>query len=350
MAAARKPVSHGRGRIDATQFGANCPQGASPWGTPSTTEDCLFLNVYAPAGIDPDRWREGKGELPVMVWIHGGGFTAGAGSFYDPTPMVTAGNIIVVTINYRLGALGLFAQTALDAEHHLIGNYALMDQQLAFKWVRRNIRAFGGNPDDVTISGESAGGISNYAHLTSPLAAGLFSHVIIESGAPDYITLQVAESSGNTLAAAVGCTTGSDQQVAACLRAVPASQLVANQATPTGAIVDGQLVPEPPAAALAAGEFNRVSVLNGTNHDEGRLIAAFFYDLSGGPLEASGYASALATIGGFLPGTGYPNSDIPAIMNEYPLSAYSSPDPRRGPGHNGRDDRGILPPRSRWTS
>ncbi len=236
-----KPVSHGRGRIDATQFGANCPQGASPWGTPSTTEDCLFLNVYAPAGIDPDRWREGKGELPVMVWIHGGGFTAGAGSFYDPTPMVTAGNIIVVTINYRLGALGLFAQTALDAEHHLIGNYALMDQQLAFKWVRRNIQAFGGNPDDVTISNEvELATLSWYAHHLAARCRPVQPRHHRERSAPATSRCGSPRALGTRLRRRSVAPPEAINEVAACLRAVPASQPVANQATPTGAIVDGQ--------------------------------------------------------------------------------------------------------------
>jgi para-nitrobenzyl esterase len=182
-----------------------------------------------------------------MVWVHGGGFTAGNGGAYDPTSLVKEGNVIVVTINYRLGALGLFGHPALDAENHLLANYALMDQQMALKWLRRNALGFGGDPDNITIFGESAGGISIYAHLVSPLAAGLFQQAIIESGAPDYITLQQSESDGVALAAKVGCDQGSQQQIAACLRAVPVSDLLANQATETGAIIDGKLLPQPQA-------------------------------------------------------------------------------------------------------
>jgi para-nitrobenzyl esterase len=319
------PVAPSDQQISATHFGSNCPQGTSPWGKPSTAEDCLFLNIYAPAASTSLSWERG-GALPVMIWLHGGGFTAGDGGAYGPARLVHDGNVIVVTINYRLGALGLFAHPALDTEHHLLGNYALMDQQLAFKWVRQNIAAFGGNPNNVTVFGESAGGIAIYAHLASPLASGLFQQAIIESGAPDYITLQQAEASGTTLANKVGCDKGTAAQIAACLRLAPVSQLLANQATPTGAIVDGQLLPQPPSIALANGQFNRVPLINGTNHDEGRLIAAFFFDLAGGPLQASGYQQALETIGQFLPGTGYPNTDIPAIMKEYPLSGYPSPD------------------------
>ncbi len=162
--------------------GNNCAQGTSPWGTPSSSEDCLFLNIYVPVTTAGSQLWERK--LPVMVWIHGGGFTGGNGAAYDPTGLVEEGNVIVVTIDYRLSALGLFAHPALDSEHHLLANYALMDQQLALKWLKRNIPGLGGDPDNITIFGESAGGISIYAHLVSPLASGLFQKAIIESGLP----------------------------------------------------------------------------------------------------------------------------------------------------------------------
>jgi para-nitrobenzyl esterase len=318
------PVPASHAAVKATEIGANCAQNPSPWGTPSTAEDCLFLNVYVPASA---QHRHGFGQaLPVMLWIHGGGFIAGQGSVYDPSPLVKRGDVIVVTINHRLGALGLLAHPALDREHHLIANYALMDQEMALKWVSQNIRAFGGDPRNVTLFGESSGGIAIYSHLASPLSSGLFQKAIIESGAPDYITLDVAEATGLTLAQKVGCTTGTPQQIAACLRQVPVSALLANQSIPTGAIIDGRLLPEPPATAIAEGRFNHVALINGTNHYEGRLIAAFLFDLSGAPLQASGYASALGIISNFLPGTGYPLSAIPAIMQAYPLTAYPSPD------------------------
>jgi para-nitrobenzyl esterase len=119
---------------------------------------------------------------PVMVWIHGGGFVGGGSADYDPSLLVLQGNVIVVTINYRLGYLGFLAHPALDAEGHLAGNYGLMDQQFALRWVQNNIAAFGGDPARVTIFGESAGGISAYANLASPLAAGLFVGAIAQSG------------------------------------------------------------------------------------------------------------------------------------------------------------------------
>src|SRR5262249_45578802 len=154
-------------------------------------------NVYRPHGSG------GTGGLPVMIWIHGGGLVTGAGSSYDPTRLVAKG-VIVVTINYRLGYLGFFAQTAIDAEEALKGNYGLMDQQFAFDWIRRNIAAFGGDPNQITIFGQSAGGQSVLAHLVSPLATGTFQRAIVESGAYrqfqpyfDYIvTLAVGETTG----------------------------------------------------------------------------------------------------------------------------------------------------------
>ena len=118
-----------------------------------------------------------------MVWIHGGGLVSGAGSDFDPTPIVQNGNVIVVMINYRLGLLGFFAHPAIDAERHPTANYGLMDQQFALKWVRENIDAFGGNPRRMTIFGESAGGFSVLSNVASPAAAGLFDAAIVESGA-----------------------------------------------------------------------------------------------------------------------------------------------------------------------
>jgi para-nitrobenzyl esterase len=120
-----------------------------------------------------------------MVWIHGGGLVTGGGADYDPTPLVQQGRVIVVTINYRLGFFGFFAHFAVDAEGHLNGNYGLLDQQFALKWVKRNIAAFGGDPNRVTIFGQSAGGFSVLSNIASPTAAGLFVGAIEESGAYD---------------------------------------------------------------------------------------------------------------------------------------------------------------------
>ncbi len=317
------PVGAGSGAVDATKPGADCAQGPSPWGSASTAEDCLFLNIYAPRSPDGPHFWQG---LPVMVWLHGGGFVGGAGRAYDPTEMVTAGNVIVVTVNYRLGALGHFAHPALDGEGHLAGNYNLMDQQLAFRWLRDNIAAFGGNPSNITIFGESAGAIAVYAHIASPLATGLFQKAIIESGAPADIPLAAAEDASLAFSKKVGCEEGAPEKVASCLRGLSVETILKNQATPIATIVDGKLSPQPAIDALKKGEFNRVPLINGTNHDEGNLIAAFFFDISGKPLEAAGYDGALKLIGGFIPQVGYRDSDIPGVAASYKLDAFASPD------------------------
>ncbi|MBC7976123.1 MAG: carboxylesterase family protein, partial [Myxococcales bacterium] len=166
------------GVLDTTQFRNHCPQAGGPFGEASDTEDCLFLNVTTPREL-AFRLR------PVMVWIHGGGLTAGQSDVYDPTPLVDQGDVIVVTINYRLGALGFTAHPSLTAESAdaASGNYGLLDQQEALRWVRRNILLFGGDPTRVTIFGESAGGLSVHAHLASPTSHGLFQRAIVQSGA-----------------------------------------------------------------------------------------------------------------------------------------------------------------------
>jgi para-nitrobenzyl esterase len=194
--------------MDATQFGNICPQVTGPWSNVTGAtgdEDCLFLNVYVPTRNLTDLFKQ----FPVMVLIHDSGdLQIGAGSFYDPTPLVKKGNVIVVTINYRLGVFGFLAHPTLSAEtaYGGSGDYGLMDQQFAMSWVRRNIAAFGGNPDNVTIFGESA---SVFAHMASPSATGLFNRAIAESGAHDFglvfWPLSLAELVGSEFAEAVGC-------------------------------------------------------------------------------------------------------------------------------------------------
>ncbi|MBK9488246.1 MAG: carboxylesterase family protein [Haliscomenobacter sp.] len=174
-----QPVSPWKGVRDATKFCADCPQRTFPGSTAITCEDCLFLNVWAPAKATK------KSKLPVMVWIHGGAFVGGSGSGAG-----TAGNafakqgVILMTINYRLGRLGHFAFPALSQEHpeELKGSYAYMDQIAALKWIQKNIAAFGGDPKNVTIFGFSAGGVSVHSLLSIPAARGLFHKVISESG------------------------------------------------------------------------------------------------------------------------------------------------------------------------
>src|SRR6516165_7539522 len=195
--------------LDATMFRGHCAQRSSATGTPSTSEDCLFLNVYVPNGADDGAHQNRTPHLrAVMVWIHGGNLTIGESDDFDGRTLATIGDVIVVTINYRLGALGFLAHPALTAESpdHASGNYGIMDQQFALQWVQRNIIAFGGDPNKVTIFGQSAGGLSVLSHLASPRAAGLFHRAIVQSGAYELAppTLAVGETQGVLFANAVG--------------------------------------------------------------------------------------------------------------------------------------------------
>ncbi len=211
--------------FDATTPGSACPQPVAQFSAQQPlSEDCLFLNVTTPIHSG------GDDGLPVWIFMHGGGLVTGAGAQYDPSIMVSTHKIIVVTINYRLGALGWLSHRALDG-NGIAGNYGMMDQQLAFRWVRDNIQHFGGNPRRVTIGGELAGGFSTLSNLSSPTAKGLFHAAIIESGATGLFTVPAvaaAQALGVTFATALGCT-GWDQQIAACLRNAPVAALLAAQ-------------------------------------------------------------------------------------------------------------------------
>ena len=323
----RPPVPHAPWfqTLDATQFANHCPQTASPFGVASTTEDCLFLNVYTP-GSNGGGGIEGP--RPVMVWIHGGALVDGESNDYDPTAMVKDG-VIVVTINYRLGILGFLAHPAFAAEKTdpdhdgdfaagSAGDYGLMDQQLALRWVRDNIVFFGGDPLNVTIFGESAGGLSVFSQLASPSAANLFQKAIIESGAYNQTTqtLATAEAAGTTFATAAGCSS----QTAACLRALPVSTLLANQ-NPAGYTpnIDGEFLPLSLGTALATGQFHHVPIIQGSNHDEWRLFTSLDFDLTIGPIGNNevAYEAALASLVG--PGA-------PFVAAEYPLASFPSAD------------------------
>lgn len=301
-----------RSPLDASHFGNHCAQVASPFGVASSTEDCLFLNVYTPGDALLGR--------PVMVYIHGGAFQTGESDDYDPRKLVRQG-VVVVTINYRLGSLGFFANPTLTAEspEATSGNYGLIDQQAALRWVHRNIGAFGGDPGNVTLFGESAGGLSVHAHLASPRSHGLFERAIAESGAYALTqpTLAAAEAEGTAFATAVGCS-GQD---AACLRAVPVSTLLANQSlSPTAYLpnVDGTILPQSVGAAFSSGQFNRVPVIEGSNHDEFRLFVAYLFELPLGPVTAAQYPAYIAAVLGSA-------QAVALVEAQYPLSNYASP-------------------------
>jgi para-nitrobenzyl esterase len=231
-----------------------------------TSEDCLYLNVWTPAVA--------RADLPVMVWIHGGALTRGSGAIdlYDGTRLAQKG-VVVVTLNYRLGILGYFAHPELVAEsaHGSAGNYGALDQIHALRWVRDNIQAFGGNPDNVTIFGQSAGAWSISVLQASPLAAGLFDKVIAQSGGrldhrPE---LAAAASAGSEFGRVSGAPS------LAALRDLPAQELLlaAEKAGfPANDIVDGWVLPQQPYTLFAAGKQNHVPVLVGFNQDEGTTL------------------------------------------------------------------------------
>ncbi len=230
----------------ATQFGPACAQvttlGAFA-GPANDNEDCLTLNVFTPEiGT--------SGKLPVLVWIHGGGNMDGSSRDYDASRLATLGNTVVVTINYRLGLLGWLANPALDAEGHPFANYGLLDQQLALKWVKANIAAFGGDAGNVTLGGQSAGSIDTEAHVASPLATGLFQRAIFESVVLDGTPLPAAQKIGADFADAAGCGKGATPEVAACLRRLPVQRIMQLAGTESTQgpyisilIADGQIVP-----------------------------------------------------------------------------------------------------------
>ena len=299
----------------ADRFANNCPQFGTPFGLQSFDEDCLFLNVYTP--------RPGRGlrRDPVMVWIHPGAFQFGESNDWDPRKLVDRG-VIVVTINYRLGALGFLAHPALSAESRdrSSGNYGLMDQQAALRWVRRNIGRFGGDPNNITLVGESAGGFSVHAHLASPESKGLFQRAIVQSGAYtlDNPSLATAEAQGVSFGTAVGCA-AQDLQ---CLRSVPVPVVLANQMPGTLGFLpntDNRLLPLTFRDAFTRGKINRVPVIEGSNHDEFRLFIPLFFDFVTGPLTAAQYPGAIALLFGIAP------SQVAPILEQYPLANYASP-------------------------
>jgi para-nitrobenzyl esterase len=305
-----QPPAHWKGIRPATRYGPHCPQSAGVFGRPSTSENCLDLNVFAPAG------HRGSG-VPVMVWIHGGAFVAGESDDYDPSGLV-AGRVVVVTINYRLGALGFLAHPALAAHPGgPTGDYGLMDQQAALRWVQRNIRAFGGDPHNVTIFGESAGGQSVLLQLVSPGARGLFAKAIAESGgyALNPTSLASAEAAGRAFAAKAGCAS----QTAQCLRRLPVATILADQDhSGASADIDGLVLKEQLKAALASGNFSHVPVIDGSNHDEWRLFVALA-TFEGHPVTAANYKAMIAS-------TLHVSRSIAALIAiQYPLRRYKSP-------------------------
>src|SRR5271169_285671 len=309
-----QPAASWSGVRDATQFAPHCPQVAGPFGQASTSENCLFLNVFTASH------QHGGSHFPVMVWIHGGALVTGESNDYDPTALVEDG-VTVVTINYRLGALGFLAHPALADASGQSGDYGLMDQQAALRWVQGNIASFGGNPHNVTIFGESAGGLSTLSQVASPQARGLFERAIVESGSYNLTqaSLASAESAGEAFATNAGCASQTASQTAACLRSLPVSAILADQDaagyTPN---INTEVLPETLGTAFATGNFNRVPIINGTNRDEWRLFVALS-ELEGNPVTAANYQTMISST------LGVPAAAAAVIAAKYPLTAFPSP-------------------------
>jgi para-nitrobenzyl esterase len=316
-----QPAPAWSGVRDATTFGPSCPQSTigNPFLPPGPmSEDCLYLNVYAPTVGDND-----QGARPVLVWIHGGGLVQDGARNYDGTKLAADG-VVVVTINYRLGALGFLAHPALASQPGgPAGNYGLMDQQAALRWVQRNIAHFGGDPHNVTIAGQSAGGLSVLAQMVSPGARGLFQRAVVQSGtfALNQEPLADAEANGETFANNVGCA----DQTAACLRSMPVGDLVNPSIVEIPGVVDGSVLTQTIGTALARGQFARVPVINGITHDEELLFVDAVgitvsqgtdVPLAGNPFDPSNYESNIER------SLGVSAAQAVAIEAEYPLSAY----------------------------
>ncbi|MET1053715.1 MAG: carboxylesterase family protein [Pedobacter sp.] len=266
-----QPVQNWQGIRKADQFGNKGMQkpvfGDMGFRAGSSSEDCLYLNVWTPA-------KSSKAHLPVLVYFYGGGLIAGDGSEprYDGESMANKG-IVTLTVNYRLGIFGFFSHPELSKEsaHHTSGNYGYMDQLAALKWVKQNIEAFGGDPAKVTIAGESAGSISVFAQMASPLSKGLFAGAIGESGAAIYPTLapipqSEGESKGRAFATKMGASSLAD------LRKIPASDLLdmayKNNMGGATTTVDGYFFPELPVKTFSEGRQAQVPILVGWNSAE----------------------------------------------------------------------------------
>jgi para-nitrobenzyl esterase len=312
-----RPPARWAGTRDARRPRAVCPQAASPVADlAGTGEDCLHLNVTTP--------RDGGPGRPVMVWLHGGGGTNGAGGVFDPRRLVTDNDVVVVTVNYRLGVFGNFAMPGLADG----GTFGLQDQQAALRWVRANAAAFGGDPGTVTLFGESYGALSTTAQLVSPRARGLFHRAVLQSdlalhdypagtiapGAPALPSIWVpqaeADAVGTAVAAGLGCAD------VACMRRQPVEALLPSGQGFTRFAYGNAVLPEDPVAALRAGRFADVPVLSGGTRDEHRLYTATFYDLAGQPVTAATYRRLLHAAFG---------ADAGRVAAAYPASAHGSP-------------------------
>ncbi|MBI4852016.1 MAG: carboxylesterase family protein [Acidobacteria bacterium] len=326
---APQPAAKRTDVLEATQFGSPCSQPDA--GKVIGSEDCLSLNIWSP------KTKESS-PRPVMFFIHGGGNVTGSADviafgvrLYDGTFLHDLGGVVVVTINYRLGPLGFFSHPGLsaeDRENGVSGNYGLMDQIFALQWVQKNIANFGGDPNNITIFGESAGGRNVLALVSSPKAKGLFQKAIVESGAPLFIETPLrtdttgisAENIGLRTSQSLGCEKGIASPTV-CLRNSTPEQLL-KALTPDelgfsgfqyGPIVDGVIIPDKSTTILTSGNYNQVPLMIGTNKNE---FLSFIPGLNIKLDNQADYESALRLNFG---------DKAPEIAKRYPISDYGSP-------------------------
>lgn len=287
----------------ANAYSSACPQAGV---FADAAEDCLYLNVFTPKSHGPH---------PVMVWFHGGAFVFGSGAGTYVPPRLVADDVVVVTVNYRLGKLGFTAHPGLTAEQGASGSYGIMDQQMALQWVQDNIDAFGGDADNVTIFGESAGGLSVLSHLVSPASAGLFAKAIVQSGSYSGTqpSMAAAESAGEAFAGQLGCDAATPAEEVECMRSKSVAQILVvppGTVTPT---LRPDVLPTSVNAALAVGEYSDVPLLMGTNTEEWSYFLASRGEAN--PITALNYQLLLnASVG---------PANTPTVVGLYPVSDFN---------------------------